>query len=203
MPNIMSFEEFSRNFKVYLKVYEKLEEPKDKELEEDTLLKIRKSWTVDDLVKLAEWKRLGHWLATTIRKNTQSQVDMLNEALEREHANSDLIIDAFSEIKLLGIGPVMLSAILYFSFPEKYGVLDFHAWSALADLGYDIDRRDKGEFSTGDLKIYLTKLEKLAGRLQAGRIGEEITSRQVDKALYTYDKVWHNKWKDAFDEYLQ
>jgi hypothetical protein len=200
----MNFEDFSRNFQAYLRVYEKLEEPKDKELEEDTLLKVDKSWTVDDLVKLAYWKRLGHWLESSIKKNSKPQVDRLNEGLGRERDNPDPIIDAISEIKLVGIGPALLSAILYFSFPEKYGVLDFHAWSALSDLGYqDIDRRSKGEFSTGDLKTYLAKLAEVADRLQAGRVGEEITARQVDKALYTYDKIWHNKWKDTFDDYVQ
>lgn len=189
----MSFEEFSRNFKIYLKVYEKLEDPKDKELGEDALLKIDKSWTLNDLLKLVEWKRLGHWLASSVKKNTKAQVGRLNIALEHDDLNS--IIDAISEIKpkLVGIGPVMISAILYFSFPEKYGVLDFHAWSALADLGYeDIDRSQR-EFSTGDLKKYLGRLQELATRLHT-------TSRRVDKALYTYDKIWHNKWKDTFDD---
>jgi hypothetical protein len=99
-------------------------------------------------------------------------------------------IDALRKIP--GVGPVLASAILMFTSPETYGVLDCHAWNALSFLGFDLPtkRPDDGDsFTTSEILGYFRIIRELAS--------EKITTPgEVYKALYALDKAMTNgMWK--------
>jgi len=151
---------------------------------------------MSDLKKIVEWKRLKRVnpRITDETRNPPADVDrLLNFALTIQ--NERLKIEVLNLIH--GVGPALASALLTFTNPQDYGVIDYHAWNALHWLGKDLVRRKfaikkfgfkkSGVFTIPELLDYLNVVRRLAKE-------NDTTARNVDKALFAYDKVRTKQW---------
>ena len=192
---------FLQDLDIYRAIYEELEAPPELPLT-CHLLKIGRevrhgirSWTKSDLEDVVRWKRL-HRLMPRIQKtpDIENRLESVFRIQDEEER-----IDALRKIP--GVGPVLASAILMFTSPETYGVLDCHAWNALSFLGFDLPtkRPDDGDsFTTSEILGYLRIIRELANE-------STTTPSKVHKALYALDKARTNetwrqlKWRLEFD----
>jgi hypothetical protein len=108
-------------------------------------------WTKSDLKDIIRWKRM-HRLIPRI-ENAPDIEERLEAAfmIQDERAR----IDALCRIP--GIGPVLASAILMFTSPETYALLDCHAWNALGFLGFHLPKKgvSSGSFTIPELLEFL------------------------------------------------
>jgi len=142
-------------------------------------------WTKSDLKDIIRWKRM-HRLIPRI-ENAPDIEERLEAAfmIQDERAR----IDALCRIP--GIGPVLASAILMFTSPETYALLDCHAWNALGFLGFHLPKKgvSSGSFTIPELLEFLRIIRKLAKE-------KATTPSEIHNALYALDRVRTNKrWK--------
>jgi len=86
--------------------------------------------------------------------------------------------------ELEGVGIPVASAILYFTFPDKFAVIDRYAWNAYRAIGKGERIVDWTKTFTGGPKEY----EEFCTfcRDKAGQLGAGWTPRDVEKALFFY-----------------
>lgn len=77
------------------------------------------------------------------------------------------------------------SAILTVWNPDEYGIIDFRSWSALHRLtkSGEFDRGQRTLFTAGEFSRYIQIL-----RAWRDQCNGELTVRDIDKALWQYDK---------------
>jgi hypothetical protein len=135
-------------------------------------------WTKSDLKDIIRWKRM-HRLIPRI-ENAPDIEERLEAAfmIQDERAR----IDALCRIP--GIGPVLASAILMFTSPETYALLDCHAWNALGFLGFHLPKKgvSSGSFTIPELLEFLRIIKKLAKE-------KATTPSEIHNALYALDRV--------------
>jgi hypothetical protein len=193
--DLSALERFLNDFDLYLTVYERIEGRDESKLTERLLDVGRgvrqgtRSWTKSDLVGIVRWKRLYRHMPR-IEKNPESEVDeRLRFAFmtEEERLRIEILF------LISGVGAALASAILMFTFPERFGVFDFHAYNALKHLRYWRPKKKPGDFRARELLDYFDVLRSLAE-------SKRTTAREADKALYSSDKVKTDKrWKDIFN----
>jgi len=183
-------EDFLWDFDTYRALYEQLETRKRGPLAPH-LLDVGKevnqgirSWTKSDLKDIVRWKRM-HRLIPRIENAPDIEEDL-------EHAfriqDEQARIEALCRIP--GVGPVLASAILMFTSPEIYGLLDCHAWNALRLLGFQLPEKhaSSGTFTIRELLAFLGIIRKLGKK-------KGTTPSEVHKALYALEKVRTNgRW---------
>lgn len=193
------FDAFLRDFERYTELFDK-NEKEDSKMHQLTLdlqeigSQVRngiRSWTTPDLKRIVEWKGLNR-VGPRITNRTRNPGTDVNKLLKfalsiREER---LKIEILNLIH--GVGPALASTLLTFTNPKNYGVIDYHAWNALHSLGKDLVRKkitvkkfgfkESGVFTVPELLDYLSVIRKLAKT-------KNTTARNVDKALFAYDKV--------------
>jgi len=195
LPATDSMEAFLLDFDAYHALCQELETPKNLQLDPH-LLNIGKqvqqgirSWTKSDLKDIVRWKRCPGVMLQI--ENTPDIDERLKHAFK--------IKDEENRLKALcripGVGRVVASAMLTFTSPEFYGILDRHAWNGLNILGFNLPRKDGDgmNFTFLQLLMFLRIVRKLAAH-------KGTTPAEVCKALYALDKVRENKkWKAQLD----
>jgi hypothetical protein len=176
------------DFDTYRALYEQLETRKRGSLAPH-LLHIGKevnqgsrSWTKPDLEDIARWKRM-HRLIPRIENAPD-----IEEGLEHAFKIQDEQARIEALCSIPGVGPVLASAILMFTSPETYGLLDCHAWNALRFLGFQLPEKrvSSGSFTIPELLEFLTIIRRLAKKMTT-------TPSEVHKALYALEKVRTDK----------
>jgi len=184
-------EEFLRDFEIYRAVYGRLQTKKDVEVGNRLFpigREIRqgtRSWTKPDLKNIARWKRMRRLIP---RIENAPDID---ERLEHAFKIQDEQARIEALCRIPGIGPVLASAILTFTSPETYGLLDCHAWNALRFIGFHLPKKNvsSGTFTILELLQFLRIVRELARE-------KTTTPSEVHKALYALDRVRTSKrWK--------
>ena len=147
-------------------------------------------WTKSYLELIARWKQL-HPLMSRIERNDQEVEERLRKAysIREEDAQIDFIC------RTPGIGPVLASLILTLTYPENYAPLELHAWNALADLGFDVTRKDSsgGGFTPAEFSRYLEIVRNLANEANT-------TPWEMSKGLHAINKVkTTKKWRKQLE----
>jgi thermostable 8-oxoguanine DNA glycosylase len=139
-------------------------------------------WTIDDLEWILQWKLVAFpWDEQQIqefrRENGDSEIrSVVNDAIE---APSEL--EAVESLRSLhGVGVPMASAILLFVNPERYPVLDKHAWETLREIGY-LEHDLSDEPSVEEYLSYVEVCRTLATEYEVGL-------RTLDRALWVIGK---------------
>ena len=136
-------------------------------------------WTKLDLIDVIKWKRL-HPLRKRITQSAPELEQRLNEALATDDGEDR--VEALCGMQ--GFGPVLASAILTLTWPERYGFMDYHSWTALRELGFDVSERQfsGGGFTISECLRFLTIIRQLAGQVGS-------SPAQIADALCAYDNV--------------
>jgi thermostable 8-oxoguanine DNA glycosylase len=98
--------------------------------------------------------------AELTHRNDESDVkDMTALALKTD--NNRIAVQL--PMALLGVGVPISSAILAWVRPDRYGVIDRHAWASLERLGvFDQQRQAKVLFTVSDWSKYICTLRKIS-----------------------------------------
>jgi len=186
---------FLREFEVYCAVYEKLEVKRKLDLTVrllDTGREIgsgTRTWIRRDLEDIARWKGLRPPMLT-IERNALDIEGPLERALRIEDEATR--IDALCNIR--GMGPVLASVMLMFTWPQTCGFMDYHTCNALRYLSFDLPKKYcTSRFTVPQLLTYLGIIRTLGE-------GKNTSAMQIAKALYALDNVrTRNKWREQFD----
>ena len=176
-------EEFLRNLSKYSQIYAQID--RDPALTSHLFLvgkRVRnheRIWTKLDLVDVIRWRRL-HSLAKRITPSAAEIEQLLNEALTA--SDGDDKVQALCEIK--GFGPVLASAISTLTWPDSYGLLDYHTWTAIRSLGFDVSERQfsGGGFTVPEYAHFLAIIRELAQHAES-------SPAQTTDALYAFDNA--------------
>jgi len=150
-------------------------------------------WTKSHLELIARWKQL-HPLMSRIERNDQEVEERLMEtySIREEDARIDFMC------RTPGVGPVLASLLLTLTYPENYAPLELHAWNALADLGFDVTRKDSsgGGFTPAEFSRYLEIVRNLANEANT-------TPWEISKGLHAINKVkTTKKWRKQLDHLM-
>jgi len=183
-----TMEDFLWDFDTYRALYEQLETRKRRPLAshlQDVGKEVNqgiRSWTKSDLKDIVRWKRVQRLIP-----RIENAPD-IEEGLEHAFRIQDEQARIEALCRIPGVGPVLASAILTFTSPEIYGLLDCHAWNALRFLGFQLPEKhaSSGTFTIPELLAFLRIIRKLAKK-------KTTTPSEVHKALYALEKVRTNK----------
>ena len=147
--------------------------------------------TRDELRKIGKWKtgsRIDHHL----KKNNQTFVEQ-QSTVAFQASNDTKQIEALSELK--GVSVPVASTVLTMFEPNNFAVVDYRAFRALGAVKPSLlDPRTYPTYvefmknfqnyntSSGAYSFYVTNIRQIAQR-------EGILPREVDMALWAYDKV--------------
>jgi len=186
---------FLREFDSYYAVYELLETKRKFDLTMRLLdigRQVRegnRSWVMSDLEDIARWKGLQPPMLV-IKKSAPDIDRLLQGAFGIE--NEEARIGALCTIQ--GIGPVLASTILMFTWPENCGFMDYHTWNSLRCLSFDLSKKHcTSRFTVPQLSAYL-RIIRLLGE------NKRRFTMDVVKALYALDNTKiRKKWKEQLD----
>jgi hypothetical protein len=185
-------ERFLKEINFYLAIYAKSETELKRDLAVH-LLDIGKRvrcrsriWSREDLDDIASWKGLRPRMLM-IKMNSSDFEDRLDSVVRTE--------DEPSRVKALcgihGIGPVLASAVLMFTWPENFGFMDNHTCNALRYLGLNFPKKyTTSRFTVGQLLAYLRIVRTLRER-------KGVSSMEIAEALYALDSLnllSHDMW---------
>lgn len=192
---VSKFEKFLQEFNLYQAIYEKLETRRRLDLTV-RLLDIGKqvrygtrTWVRQDLEEIASWKGLRPPMLMT-EMNSSDFEGHFERALRIEDEPSR--IASLRDIR--GMGPILVSTVLMFTWPETCGFMDYHTCNALRYLGFEFPRKHcTSRFTVAQLLTYLRFVRTL-GECKT------VSVMEVVKALYALDSVrTKNKWREQFD----
>jgi len=181
-PNESRCETFLQEIEFYLTIYAKSETDLRRDIAV-RLLDIGKhvrcrdrTWRREDLDAIASWKGLRPRMLM-IEMNAADFEVSLESAVRAD--------DEASRVKALcgihGIGPVLASAVLMFTWPEKFGFMDNHTCNALRYLGFSFPKKyTTSRFTVGQLLTYLRVVRALGER-------KPVSSMEIAEALYALD----------------
>jgi hypothetical protein len=187
---------FLSEFQVYRALFDKLDSPTASS-RTSRLLNIGREvrlgsrmWTKSHLELIAHWKQL-HPLMLRIEMSDREVEGRLREAysIREEDTRIDFMC------RTPGIGPVLASLILTLTYPENYAPLELHAWNALADLGFNVTRKENsgGGFTPAEFSRYLEIVRNLANEANT-------TPWEISKGLHAINKVkTTKKWRMQLD----
>lgn len=137
-----------------------------------------RTWVRQDLEDIASWKGL-HPRMLMMGMNTSDFEGRLESALRIEDEPSR--VSALCDIR--GMGAVLASVVLMFTWPETYGFMDNHTCNALRYLGFNFPKKySTSRFTVGQLLAYLRIVRRLGER-------KAVSSMEIAEALYALDSV--------------
>jgi hypothetical protein len=111
--------------------------------------------------------------------NSSDLEGQLNQAIRMEDETSR--IDALCNIQ--GMGPVLVSMVLMFTWPETCGFMDYHTCNALRELGFEFPRKHStSRFTVPQLLTYL-------GIIRSLRECKAVSAMEISEALYALDSI--------------
>jgi hypothetical protein len=117
-------------------------------------------------------------------KNTEEEIQQVTaRAFELDDAQDSM--KALTE--LAGVGPAVASTILMFYKPNKYTVLDQHAWRAASELDRDTDPEPE-EFTAQGYASYNRWCHDILHGINREAEEDLLTMRQLDMALHSLGK---------------
>ena len=177
-------ERFSQEFDLYQAIYEKLETKRRLNLTVRLLdigRQVRngtRTWVRHDLEDIASWKGLPPRMLM-MDMNSSDFEGRLESALRIEDEPSR--VSALCDIR--GMGPVLASMVLMFTWPETCGFMDNHTCNALRYLGFNFPKKySTSRFTVGQLLAYLRIVRML-------REHKAVSSMEIAEALYALDSV--------------
>jgi len=179
---------------VYLQsIYEKMETERRHGLR-TRLLDIGKqvscgdrTWHRRDLEDIASWKGLPPNMLTL--ENPDEFEGHLEKALRIEDETAR--VNAMCDIR--GMGPILVSTVSMFTWPDTFAFMDYHTFNALRFLGFEFPRKHyTNTFTTSQLLAYLRIVRGLRERKGVG-------SMQIAEALYALDRArTTNSWRRLY-----
>ena len=157
-----------------------------------TAIQSRGEISVDELLKISQWKLQGKRNDSYIEQNSDHEVERRSQtALE---ATDD--VEAIDELtELSGVGVPVASTVLTVADPSHYAIIDYRAFRGLAAAKPELIESDGyatlAEFM-GHFRTYLRKAEAYAFYMEQVReIAEtkDLSPREVDMALWAFDKT--------------
>ena len=136
-------------------------------------IKNRGYLTFDDFYKIAMWKSARQKPKYLQNKNDVESISRETFALADENEKMEKLCS------LKGVGIPTASAILTIVYPENYAVIDIRCMEMLKELGYTI----KKTITLNNWIKYLNIIRDIAK-------GNNITAREVDKALFAMHREW-------------
>jgi len=130
--------------------------------------------TLEELLYITFWKSPRN--LHSVKDNDSGEVIEITKvafSTEDEEKKIKVLTSEFQGKRLKGVGVAISSAILTIVDPNRYGVIDFHAWRALYGEKQSL-------FSVADYLRYLKDIRKEAEE-------EGVTPRQIDKGLLIRD----------------
>ncbi len=125
--------------------------------------------TKDDLVAVARWKWPGGRTRQLVSENPEDDIKEITRASFSAHSER-LRIGAL--LSLRGVQWPMASVILHFAFPDSYPILDIRAMNTVGGTtNYNFEKWIEY------VKLCVEKARQLG-----------VTLRELDKALWTFDK---------------
>jgi len=140
--------------------------------------------TADELYDIARIKSPRR--AQEVKRNTAAEIAQLTESA---FSISSPVAAVAILTALQGVGVPTASAILAWTFPAKFGVIDQRAWASLQKFKIlEGSRKRKMWFSLADWRLYHDQIINIASK--ATRILDSIiTPQSVDLWLYHYDQT--------------
>ena len=137
-----------------------------------------RTWSKQDLDDIASWKGLRSRMLMT-ETNSSDLESRLENALRKGGESSR--IHALCDIR--GIGPIMASTLLMFTWPETYGFMDNRTYNSLRYLGFNFPKKySTSRFTVNQLLAYLRAIRALKER-------GSVSAMEIAEALYALDSV--------------
>lgn len=129
---------------------------------------------LEELLYITFWKSPRN-LHSVMENNNAEVIEITKIALniKEERKKIKTLTSKIKRKSLKGVGVAIASAILTIIDPERYGVIDFHAWHALYG-------QKKSLFSAKDYLKYLNDIRQKA-------LEEGVRPRTIDKGLLIKD----------------
>jgi thermostable 8-oxoguanine DNA glycosylase len=125
------------------------------------------------------------WKSARPRKHYEANTE---ETIEKVTSQAYQMRNALDKLKLLdaklkGVGVAVAACILHYLQPDEYPIFDYHATNTLREAG--LWTREKGGASSGNKAWldYVGLMRNLSRELS-------VTLRELDKALFAYDKKY-------------
>ena len=177
-------ERFLQELNFYQAIYEKLETKRRLNLTVrllDTGKQVRygtRTWVRQDIGDIASWKGLPARMLM-MDMDASDFEGRLESALRIEDETSR--VSALCDIR--GMGAVLVSVVLMFTWPETCGFMDNHTCNALRYLGFNFPKKySTSRFTVGQLLAYLRIVRRLGER-------KAVSSMEIAEALYALDSV--------------
>lgn len=125
--------------------------------------------------------RIGRWKTKRQTKNYERNDPKLIEEVTRsayQESSERRKLDVLMELR--GVGAPVASTILYYFYPERFPIFDFHVRKSLKKAG--LWERREGDSSPEAWEEYVKIMRDLSKRLG-------VSLRDLDKALWAYDKL--------------
>jgi hypothetical protein len=159
---------------------------KDSEKTSELLIRIpecaRKGYlSAEEVGEICHWKspRPINYVRNHNSLNPLNTIEMITK--EAFASNDEKFkISKLDEIR--GVSIPTASAILMFSNPQKYGVIDIRNWKSLFHHEYVKTNPSGINFSSEEWEIYIGILDELSKSLN-------VSARDIDKALFFYHKI--------------
>lgn len=130
--------------------------------------------TLEELIYITFWKSPRNLHFILINNNaTVKEISRAALSIKDEVNKIKTLTKGLGRKRLKGVGVAIASAILTILNPNRYGVIDFHAWRALYG-------EKRSNFSLDDYLRYLNDLRQKAQE-------EKTTPREIDKGLLIKD----------------
>jgi len=138
----------------------------------------KRTWVRQDLEDIAFWKGLSPRMLM-IGMNASDFEGRLESALRIDDEPSR--VSALCDIR--GMGAVLASVVLMFTWPETCGFMDSHTCNALRYLGFNFPKKySTSRFTVGQLLAYLRIVRTL-------REHKAVSSMEIAEALYALDSM--------------
>lgn len=138
-------------------------------------IKDRKYLKKDEFLEIVKWKA-----ARAIRKAEANSEEVIEKITKFAFEIDNEEVKIMVLTSLNGVSIPMASSILTIPFPEKYGIIDIRGWHTLYNLGLVEYKKDV--FNVKDWLIYLKIIRELGKEYN-------LSPRDVDKAIFMYDKI--------------
>lgn len=149
--------------------------------------------SIDELLKISQWKMQGPRNDDNIKANAEKDVNVEQQC---QYALTE--VEGKDSIKTLtdlsGVGVPMASTVLTVAKPSEYAIIDYRAFRGLAGaLPEIVDSREYSEYaeflehfrtydkSPAAYEYYIKHVRNIAEQ-------EDLSARQVDMALWAFDK---------------
>lgn len=169
----------------YLQDYENEEEMREKlsnQFENKGCIENRQT-----LLDILYWKlNPRNYTSAEKQSKEKDSIEDIQKATARAFSVDEAGKSLEALTELMGVGPAVASTILMFYKPEKYTVLDQHAWRTAVELGMDGEKKDNG-YTGGEYAQYNNWCHSILH--DVNREGHEILDlRQLDIALHSLGK---------------